>query len=170
MTDKQKFDLRSHVTMHKPISRGGENGEMYFLTNGMTIEFTNCESYSRNSKFQINNNKYNYIWFSQLSNTFIMDDLTLVVGTIKNKRGETKQICEYDDDIDFWNEVKGKKYVVCAEGPFYTFNDNSKTADEKSLFSYPDIYDYVKQCVKNNRISDVGDCLKTANCYSLSEI
>lgn len=72
MNEKQKESLMNHVVWHKPIPRLTKDGEVYFLDNGMTVEFTLSESYSGNSKFQINDDKYRYIWFNQLSNLFFM--------------------------------------------------------------------------------------------------
>lgn len=169
MNEKQKESLMNHVAWHKPIPRLTKDGEVYFLDNGMTVEFTLSESYSGNSKFQINDDKYRYIWFNQLSNLFFYDDLTPHVAEIVNKSGERKQICSYSH-IDFWNEVKGKKYRVDVSGPFYVINRYSNTAKEKGLYSYQEIYSYVKACVENNKISDIGDCLNTASKYNLTEI
>ena len=169
MTTDQKKALKSHVTWHKPIPKAGSNGEIYWLEDGMVVEFTDCESYSTNSRFQINHGSNRYIWFSQLSNTFIEDDLTFIYAVMINKDKEAKQIRDFSD-WEFWNEVKGKKYQVETDGPFYTINAKSLTAEEKQLFSDFDIYNYVKKCVEQNRINDIGDCLKTSKAYHLTQL
>lgn len=169
MTKEQMTALQHHVAWHRSIPHGGEDGEVYFLEEGMIVEFTNCQSYSANSKFQINNDRMRFIWFSQLSNIFIEQDLSCIAALIKDKNNNMKQIRAFSDR-EFWNEVKGKKYRVEADGPFYIINNKSKTADEKGLFTHQAVYDYVKSCVENNMISDVGDCLKNAKSYCLIEI
>jgi len=167
MTLEQISALKSHVAWHKPLYNGYTDEEIHYLDNGMIVEFTNCETYSSNCKFQINHEN-RYIWFSQLCNIYIQDDLTRMVGVLTNKNGENKQIIKFSD-LEFWNEVKGKKYEVEADGIFYIVNMRSQTAKENHLFSHQDIYEYVKKCVDNNRIGDIGDCLKTAQSYSLIE-
>jgi hypothetical protein len=168
MTPEQKRKLDIHVAFNQPISRMENNGEYYFLNDGDIIEFTDIYSYSTNSKYEINNNPSHKIWFSQLSQFFINSEVQLGWATIKIS-GKEKGIYEFDD-ISFYNTVKGKRFMVRAEGPFYIVNNGSETKVNEGLYTYSDILAFIKRCINDNKIDKIGDLLKKAKLYDLIEI
>lgn len=168
MTQEQKEKLSFQVLMHQ--RRFFADDEIRFLNDGDTIQFTNCINYSENSVYEINNTPSWKIWYSQLANYFLDEDLNILVTKVEFKDG-TSYTFEGLDSADLYNKCKGKKFRVnVVHNLKYTFNKKSETAENKNLFTYQAIYDFINLCVDTNRIVEIGDLLKTANAYSLKEI
>lgn len=169
MTQQQKDALSTHVAWHKPIPKG-DGAKNFWLNDEEIIEFTNFEYYSQNVKFEINHDKYREIWLSQFTDFFLSDDLEIYNSLIVFKGQEGKPIRDYDMD-DLCNRLKDKKFqVVIDNRGKYVFNKKSDLWNSVPLITYQDAYDYIVKCVNNNRISDIGSLLKTANYYHLIEI
>lgn len=167
MTDEQKRKLNFHVGLHKPISRM-DNEEYFYINDGEIIEFTNIESYSANSKFELNHDPYHKIWFSQLGQFFFNSDIQLGYATIIIG-GKEQGIYKFDD-LCFWEAVKGKRFKVHTEGPYYIVNRASKTMVNQNIYNYQEIQEFIKKCINDNHIDEIGDLLKTATLYDLIEI
>ena len=172
MTDKQKEKLILHIHLNKPHKFTGEN--IRFLNPGDTIMFTNCVNYSQNSEYEINSVPNWKIWFSQLSEFFFTDEIDLhkmYTPIIEFKDGRVCSIQKDFDSCSFYNAVKGKKFKVdILADAKYIFNKESTLWNTKRLITYLDAYNYVKQCIANERIDDLGDLIKTANAYYLTEV
>ena len=168
MTQEQKEKLNFQVVMNQRRSFGDD--EIRFLNDGETIQFTNCTNYSENSVYEINNTPNWKIWYSQLANYYLDEDLQVMVTKVEFRNG-TGYTFESLDSADLYNKCKGKRFKVTIVHELkYTFNKKSETAEKKKLFSYQAVYDYINTCVNTNRFGDIGDLLKTAKAYSLKEI
>lgn len=168
MTQEQKIKLNLHVALCKPHSRAGE--EKYYMNNGDIIQFTDCVNFAKNSVYEINNDSHWKIWYSQMANFFFTDDFVPMITLINFSNGESYEFRDLDS-AELYNRCKGRKFRVKVIADCkYVFNDQSKTMDEKELYSYLERYNYIVSCIEENRIKDIGDLLKTANAYSLQEV
>jgi hypothetical protein len=170
MTNDQKERLNSHVYWHQLRLHGSDG--MRYLNNGEIIQFTKSTNTYSNSEYEINNQSNRKIWYSQLARPFFTEDLELWFTKIKFKDG-TIYLFKDLDSLDLYNLCKGKQFRVIVHDELrYTFQDINKsvTAETKKLYTLLDIYDYIMLCVKENRIEDIGDLLRTVSAYSLVEI
>lgn len=168
MTKEQKEKLSFQVIMNQ--RRHFADDEIRFFNDGDTIQFTHCTNYSENSVYEVNNTPNWKIWYSQLANYFLDEDLNILVTKVEFKDG-TNYTFESLDSAELYNKCKGKRFRVSVISDLkYTFNKKSEMAVKKSLFSYQAIYDFINLCVDTNRIEDIGDLLMTAKAYSLKEI
>lgn len=169
MTQQQKDDLSFHVALHKPILKI-DGSKTYWLNHGEIIEFTNFVFYSQNVKFEINHDEYREIWLSQFTDFFLTDDLEVFSSIIVFKGEEGKPIRNYDMN-ELCELLRNKKFQVHLDTRGkYVFNKKSDVWDTVPLKTYPNAYEYVKKCVDNNRIGEIGTLLKISNCYHLCEI
>ena len=170
MTEEQKQALRKHVVFHRPIDRISNNHERFFLNDGEIIEFTDREPHLANTKFTLNNNSRMSIWFSQLSQLFITQDLSMIcLATILFINGTHQKISDFDSHT-FGDAVQGRKFRVHKDGPFYILNPYSIILPNKNFSSDQECIDYIRDCVNNNKIEEIGDMLKTAYGYDLIEV
>lgn len=168
MTQEQKEKLNFQVVMNQRRSFGDD--EIRFLNDGETIQFTNCTNYSENSVYEINNTPNWKIWYSQLANYFLDNELNILVTKVEFKDGSSFAFASLDS-AELYQKCKGKRFRVTIENELkYTFTNKSETAEKKGLYSLQSIYDYIDLCVNTNRIGDIGDLLKIARAYSLKEI
>ncbi len=170
MTEKQKEKLANHVEWNKPRRFNGEN--MYFLMEGETVSFTGCEYTASNALYEINNSPNRKLWYSQLSNFYFFDDFEGFYNpVIKFKDGSSCVISKTFDESSFFQKVKNRRFKVdiVSDAP-YIFNKESKVWDTKKLITYQDAFNYIRECIINDCISDIGDLLKTSNAYFLTEI
>ena len=167
MTQEQKEKLKNYVIMHKPVSSGDEF--IRYLKNGEVIEFTGCENSANNSEYIINNNPSRKIWYSQLSQLFLAEDLMPFHACIILKDGEEIEFKDIDS-WDFYKNYKGRRFKVNTYNDGYTINIKSKVWDAKKIYCFDEQYKYVLLCVTNNNYSSIGDALKPANAYFLTEI
>ena len=167
MTPEQKQALLNHAELYGPASTSRNDDGDFFMTDGEVVKFTNCIRYDANSKYEINNEPFHMIWFSQLNRVFLDDDFNLKGGIIKIG-DEEKPIREYKH-YNFWRAIRGKTFRVQTEEPSLTFNMNSRTyplrnADPSTLAFL------VKSLVQDDAIEMIGDILKKSVLYNLMEI
>ncbi|WP_028903765.1 hypothetical protein [Prevotella sp. P6B4] len=167
MTQEQKEKLRLHVLMHKPISTGDD--VIRFLSNNDIISFTDCTNTSDNSEYIINNDSSRKIWYSQLAQFYMSEDMDLFVTCVQFKTGEEVEFIHIDS-CDLYKKCRGRKFQVYIHPNSYTFNKKSKIWDEIGIYNYKEMYDYIVACIENNAIESIGDILKPANPYFLIEI
>ena len=74
MTPEQKQALLNHAELYGPASTSRNDDGDFFMTDGEVVKFTNCIRYDANSKYEINNEPFHMIWFSQLNRVFLDDD------------------------------------------------------------------------------------------------
>ena len=166
MTPEQRKKLRIHVMMHKPISSGDDI--IRFLNNNDIIEFTDCINTSNNSEYVINNDSSRKIWYSQLAQFYMTEDMVLFVTCVQFKTGEEVEFLNIDS-WDLFKRCKGKKFQVYIPSNSYTFNKKSRIWDEKGIYNYKEMYEYIVACIKENAFECIGDILKPANPYFLIE-
>lgn len=168
MTQEQKEKLKNYVIMHKPVSSGDEF--IRYLKNGEVIEFTGCENSANNSEYIINNNPSRKIWYSQLSEHFLTEDLDVFLTCIFFDNGEQISFANIDS-CDLFNKCKGKKFRVSIPFDFsYRINRFSKIWDKNHIYLLNDMYKYIVSCAERSDYQSIGDTLKTANAYILKEI
>lgn len=166
MTQEQKEKLRMHVMMHKPISSGDD--VIRFLNNHEIIGFTECTNTSDNSEYVINNNFSRKIWYSQLAQFYMTEDMVLFVTCVQFKTGEEVEFIKIDS-WELFKKCRGKKFQVYIPSNSYTFNSKSKIWDETGIYNYKKMYDYIVACIEKNAFECLGDILKPANPYFLIE-
>ncbi len=75
------------------------------------------------------------------------------------------------NSYSFYKAVKGRKFRVdIIADAQYVLNKKSHIWKTKHLITYLDAYKYIKQCIDNDQIDDIGDMINTANAYYLTEI
>lgn len=167
MNETEKSLLHSHVISNKP--RTVFLNSYHSFENGENIRFSHIEQKSDyNCEFQLNENSKRKIWFSQLSQFFYAHDMERLAATIMIN-GKEKCICEYNH-LEFWSSVQHKEFKVARSGPYYVINWMSNTAILRGIDTEDNAISYIKQCIKNNTISEIGDLLKFAYCYDLIEV
>ena len=150
MTQEQKEKLSFQVHMHQKKSFADD--EIRFLNDGDTIEFTHCTNYSTNSVYEINNTPSWKIWYSQLANYFLDEDLNVMVTKVEFRDG-TSYTFESLDSADLYKKCKGKRFrVTVVHDLKYTFNRKSEIAEKKKMYSYQEVYDYINLCVDTNTV------------------
>lgn len=170
MTEKQKEKLAAHVAWNKP--RGFSGNNLYYLMEGEIVSFTACEYTASNAQYEINNSSNRKLWYSQLANFYFFEDMEQVYNPIiQFKDGSSYVIAKSFDESEFYNRVRNKRFKVAivSDAP-YIFNDKSSLWNEKKLITHLDAYNYIKKCIANDCITDIGDLLKTSNAYFLTEV
>lgn len=165
LTKNQKAILRALTTPNKPA-----NEHIRWMEDDSIVEFTEPSFTYSNAEFQINHSKIHKIWFSQLSNFGLTEDLELFCCSIIFKNGIDKTLALMDVD-EFWKDVKGKQFKVGV--PFsgsFIFNKDSSKWSEANLDTYYDAFVYVEKCAKENRLRDIGDLIRPGSLYSLTEV
>lgn len=170
MTNKQKEELAFHVTFYGP-KKGQKGAELFYLTNGEEVRFTNVSYTAKNAVYEINNQTFRKIWFSQLNEIHFSKDLEEILESIiKFKDGSIKTLSEFDE-ITFYETVKQRTFIVDVINDYpYIFNHKSNVWIEADLISYMDAYNYINNCIEEDRIKDIKDLIKTANLYNFREI
>lgn len=168
MTEDQKKKLSLHVVLNKRVYGG--DSIVRWLDDDQTIEFTSCLLTSNNAEFRINNDQSWIIWYTQLSNFGLTDNLELCVGSVLFK--DEKEEPFYNlSAANFWKKAKGKKFRVDIYSNVpYTFNNKSSKWNSLPSTKYIDAINFIKKCIEEGQYEKIGDLLKTSALYHLTEI
>ncbi|MBD5259139.1 MAG: hypothetical protein HDS52_10755 [Barnesiella sp.] len=171
------------ITLHSQKAERNVNGEMRWFEDKQEIQFENPQFKGANAEFSIVNRPFQKIWFSQLSSRGITEDFNSpLLDEIILKDQYRGNICEkFKTAAEFWNAVKGKKFIITIKGKGFYLNKESnivsilnttavtgakipkKTAEEN-------IFEYIRQCVIQGKLDNVRGTLKNKTAYLLTEI
>ena len=171
------------ITLHSQSAVRNVNGEMRWFEDKQEIQFENPQFKGANAEFSIANRPFQKIWFSQLSSQGITEDFNLpLLDEIIFKDQCRGNICEkFKTASEFWNAVKGKKFIVTTKGKGFSLNKESSLA---SILNAPavtgakipkktaeeNIFEYIRQCVIQGKLDNVRGTLKNKTAYLLTEI
>ena len=167
MTEEQKSKAIIYMAWHHPVHIGTQRR---FMEDGNKVRFTkvinNC---MYNQEYEINDCEDWSMWFSQLSQVHITQDIDdLVVPTIKFLDGSRLSI-QAMEAWEFYGKVKGKTFKVSVCPSFAAFKSDSSFWDNPDN-TYRDALDYVKNCIENDNVNRLGELLRPASLYYLEEI
>ena len=164
LTQHQIALLTAHVTPNRPA-----HPIMRWLDNGSIVEFTDPSFTYSNAEFSINYDSSHKIWFSQIANFGLDDNLELVCCNMIFQNGTTKSLVSMSVD-DFWKDVQGKEFEVCVpDNILYVFNKNSDVWSKEGLYNYKEAWEFVVKCAENEQYSKIGDLIKPGSIYALVE-
>lgn len=141
-----------------------------FMEDGNKVRFTKVvKDAMNNQEYEINDYEDWTIWFSQLSQVHITEDIDdLVVPTITFRDGSKFSLHDMEP-WEFYEKVKGKTFKVSVFPSFAAFKSDSSFWDKPDN-TYRDALDYVKNCIENDNLDRLGDLLRPASLYYLEEI
>lgn len=159
------------------------DGIVRWLEDKQVIQFENPHFKGRNAEFSIVNRPFQKIWFSQLSSRGITEDFNSpLLDEIILKDQCRGNICEkFKTASEFWNAVKGKKFIVTIKGKGFSLNKESNLV---SVLNTPAVtgakipkkpteentFEYIRQCVIQGKPEQVRGTLKNKTAYLLTEI
>lgn len=159
------------------------DGVKRWLEDKQEIKFAIPQFMGKNAEFPIVNTPNQKIWFSQLSSRGISEDFNLPLLDEIILKGHSKcYICEnFKTARDFWDVVKGKKFLVTVIGNGFCLNRNSSIVNTLKMPVVPgrsvsienvdkNIFEYIRNAVKHGNIECVRGTLKYKTAYCLTEI
>lgn len=171
------------IALHSKDAVRNIDGNIRWFEDKQEIQFENPQFKGANAEFSIVNRPFQKIWFSQLSSMGVSEDFsTPLLDEIILKDQCRGNICEkFKTASEFWNAVKGKKFIVTIKGKGFSLNKESnlvsvlntpavtgakipkKTAEENT-------FEYIRQCVIQGKPEQVRGTLKNKTAYLLTEI
>ena len=168
MTEHQKRMATFWISGKRRLRR---DSQQRFLTNGDRVRFTKIiyEGYD-NIEFEINDCPDWSIWFSQLNLVHVTAEIAgFAVPFIRFKNGDIKYINKMTAD-QFYKKVKGKTFEVITFTTFAAVNPYSNDVYNLPGQTYPDVLNYIIDCIENNKMDRIGDILKPGSFYTFNEI
>ena len=160
MTEEQKSKAIFYMAGQHRVYRSNHRR---FMEDGDKVRFTKVITDGMNNQeYEINDCEDWSMWFSQLSQIHITQDIDdLCASTIKFLDGNKLSIHAMEA-CEFYEKVKGKTFKVSvkSDSSFWDKPDNT----------YRDALDYVKNCIDNDNLDRLGDLLRPALLYYLEEI
>lgn len=165
MEDKLIKEFITSLCYKKKIYHSHEDFTQRWLDDGEIITLTVKQQTYTNVEFYVNGNPMRCIWFSQLSNIFILiNKIELTSGKIRFKNGDTNYISNYEPEkfIDF---VKDKQFKVSIS-QVARFNKD-KISKWKT---YGEAFDFIKELIGKGKIDEATDYLNLTTMYNLEEV
>ncbi len=167
MTEEQKskaifYMAGQHRVYHSDKRR--------FMEDGDKVRFTKVTNDGMNNQeYEINDCPDWLMWFSQLSQVHINQDIDdLIAPTIKFLDGSKFYIHDMEA-WKFYEKVKGKTFRVST---CTTFAAIKPIPDDlvDTIVTYRDALEYAKKCIEGGNLERLGKLLKPASLYYLEEI
>ena len=167
MTEVQKSKAIFYMAGQHRVYRSNHRR---FMEDGDKVRFTKVITDGMNNQeYEINDCEDWSMWFSQLSQIHITQDIDdLVAPTIKFLDGNKLSIHAMEA-WEFYEKVKGKTFKVSVFPSFAAFRSDSSFWDNP-VNTYRDALDYVKNCIENDNLDRLGDLLRPASLYYLEEV
>ena len=167
MTEEQKSKAIFYMAGQHRVYRSNHRR---FMEDGDKVRFTKVITDGMNNQeYEINDCEDWSMWFSQLSQIHITQDIDdLCASTIKFLDGNKFSIHAMEA-CEFYEKVKGKTFKVSVCPSFAAFKSDSSFWDDYDK-TYVDALDYVKNCIENESLDRLGDLLRPASLYYLEEI
>ena len=167
MTEEQKSKAIFYMAGQHRVYRSNHRR---FMEDGDQIRFTKViNDGMNNQEYEINDCEDWSMWFSQLSQIHITQDIDdLCASTIKFLDGNKLSIHAMEA-WEFYEKVKGKTFKVSGCPSFAAIKSDSSFWDNPEN-TYRDALDYVKNCIENDNLGRLGDLLRPALLYYLEEI
>ena len=167
MTEQQKSMAIFYMAGQRRIYR---DTQRRFMEDGNQIRFTKViNDGMNNQEYEINDCEDWSMWFSQLSQIHITQNIDdLCASTIKFLDGNKLSIHAMEA-WEFYEKVKGKTFKVSVCPSFAAFRSDSSFWDNPDN-TYRDVLDDVKNCIENGNLDRLGDLLRPASLYYLEEI
>jgi len=167
MTEQQKSMAIFYMAGQRRIYR---DTQRRFMEDGNKVRFTKVvKDAMNNQEYEINDYEDWTIWFSQLSQVHITEDIDdLVVPTITFRDGSKFSLHDMEP-WEFYEKVKGKTFRVST---CTTFAAIKPIPDElvDTIVTYRDALEYAKKCIEGGNLERLGKLLKPASLYYLEEI
>lgn len=167
MTEEQKSKARFYMAGKHRVYR---SNHQRFMADGNLVRFTEVINDGMgNQEYKINDCEDWSIWFSQLSQLHITQDIDdICASTIKFLDGNRKSIHAMEA-WEFYEKVKGKTFKVSVCPSFAAFKPSSYILED-TYKAYCDALDYVKSCIENSNLDRLEDLLRPASLYYLEEV
>lgn len=162
----------------RPATRAAD-GNRRWLENNQIVEFSEPIFYGSNAEFSIKNQSGQSIWFSQLSKVAIAEDMiTSMHSTIEFKAEKECHISDIRTASEFWDAVRGKSFKVKVIGTGFVVNKNNEIAKRimngsglhNGTNAEQKVFNYVRQCIENNRDHEANGLISNYKIYALTEI
>lgn len=167
MTEEQKSKAIFYMAGQHRVYRSTHRR---FMADGDLVRFSKVINDGLyNQEYEINDCEDWPIWFSQLSQLHITQDIEDVcASTIKFKDGSRFSIHAMEA-WEFFEKVKGKTFKVSVCPSFAAFKSDSSFWDNPDN-TYQGALDYAKNCIENENLDRLGDLLRPAHLYYLEEV
>ena len=167
MTEEQKSKAIFYMAGQHRVYRSNHRR---FMEDGDQVRFTKViNDGMNNQEYEINDCDDWSMWFSQLSQIHITQDIDdLVAPTIKFLDGNKLSIHAMEA-CEFYEKVKGKTFKVSVCPSFAAFKPSPYILED-TYEAYCDVLDDVKNCIENDNLDRLGDLLRPALLYYLEEI
>lgn len=159
------------------------DGEMRWFEDKQEIQFEKPQFKGKNAEFSIVNRPFQKIWFSQLSSQGVTEDFNLPLLDEIILKNQTKWciVEKFKTAYEFWEAVKGRKFIVSIKGKGFCLNKNSPIVNTLKTPVVSDrsvsvenvdkhIFEYIRNAVKYGNIKCVRGTLKYKTAYRLTEI
>ena len=167
MTEEQKSKAIFYMAGQHRVYRSNHRR---FMEDGDQIQFTKViNDGMNNQEYEINDYEDWTIWFSQLSQVHITEDIDdLVVPTITFRDGNKFSLHNMEA-WEFYEKVKGKTFRVSTCTTFAAIKPIPYDLVD-TIVTYRDALEYAKKCIEGGNLEQLGKLLKPASLYYLEEV